>query len=206
MRDSNPRLTPCKGATLPTELIAREAVILLAGGAASPSHQGRQARTHRQQGHRLRHRGVQGVERPLRHIPPHQLPSDIVELEVNPTVNAALPGLCRRLAEGIKVPRGRDVFALGVKADVVCSEESRQGRGRRAAKSGVPTHIAGVVRRWDERTPIGVAIGGHVAVQVALMDGGDGPPALVGVLGVPGAHAGIRQREVEEQEHAGVVL
>src|SRR6478672_1650529 len=58
-------------------------------------------------------------------------------------------------------------------------------------------------RRRVERGPGGIALGSIVAVLVAIADCGDGPPEIVGVLGVPVDDVGVRQAHVEQREQAG---
>src|SRR5687768_9174413 len=58
-------------------------------------------------------------------------------------------------------------------------------------------------RGWVERGPAGIALGGIVAVLVTVADRGDGPPEIVGVLGVPIHDVGVGQAHVEQREQAG---
>ena len=62
------------------------------------------------------------------------------------------------------------------------------------------------VARCAEGLPIGVAHGVGVAVAVALLDAGDGPPEAVGVLGIPGRHAGVGHRKINKGEEASVLI
>src|SRR5262245_40832769 len=59
--------------------------------------------------------------------------------------------------------------------------------------------------RGIERGPAGTALRGIVAVLVAIADGGDGPPEVVGELGVPVGDDGVGYAHVEQRKQARIV-
>ena len=57
--------------------------------------------------------------------------------------------------------------------------------------------------RRIQRRPSGVALGGVVAVHIAVADRGDRPPEIVGVLRIPIENVVVGQAHVEQREQAG---
>ena len=128
----------------------------------------------------------------------------VVEAVVDAAIDAAEAGLGGRLAEtGVAARDTQQRGRAGGEADVV-AEDGRQDAGAGCAERGMARDVAGVRRRDQQRCPVGIDIGGGIAVLVGQLDGGDRAPVVVGVLGVPAGDGGIGQRHRQLGHHAGI--
>ena len=119
-------------------------------------------------------------------------------------VDAAQAGLIGGLAEAGEVA-GHAQQGLGGGAEAgVVAEGGGQDAGGGGAEGRVAGHVAGVGRRDEQGRPIGVDHGGGIAVLVGVLNGGDGAPCVVGVLGVPTGDGRVGQSDVELGHQAGI--
>ncbi len=82
--------------------------------------------------------------------------------------------------------------------NTVCTTPARAG-----AFDAVRTRVLWMHRRRGERLPDSVALGGRVAIDVTVANGGDGPPKFVMVLGIEHRNQGIGPSGCHKCKQAG---
>src|SRR5262245_48140853 len=84
-------------------------------------------------------------------------------------------------------------------------EHRLQNAHRYAGDDAGLRRILGMHGHGIERGPAGIALGGVVAVLVAVADGRDRTPEMVDELGVPVGDEGVGHAHVEQREEPGIV-
>ncbi len=122
-------------------------------------------------------------------------------------VDARLRDLLREVADARPradgAPRGRARRAEGGRGPGADVGLEHRAQGRR--DDAVGARILGVHRRVDERRPARIPLGRAVAVHVAVADGGDRAPEIVGVLGVEDRDQAVVHGHRGQREQACVV-
>src|SRR5688572_26439154 len=65
--------------------------------------------------------------------------------------------------------------------------------------------MVGIIRRIDERLPVDITDGLWIAVEVAFIDRGNGPPGRILEFACPGINKGVGRAEPDQGEKARTI-
>ena len=126
--------------------------------------------------------------------------TDVVKLPVNATIDAAHASFVHGVGERAVVASAP--IASDREVEAVAADKVTENGGGCAAEGAVAAGVAGVVGRGEERDPCCIACGVGVAVGVAQLDTGFGPPEELRVLGFPRRDASVSDGETQKSEEA----
>ena len=130
------------------------------------------------------------------------LASFVGKVEVNARIDPAAAGLIGSGTEigEVAVDAG-EADAVGGKRDG--AKQLGEHRGGGGAEGGVPRDVLRMVGGDEQGLPGGIRSGVRVAIKISLADGGDRPPGVIGVFGIPSGNAGVSESDVENRQQTG---